>query len=475
MIGLAIRKNDGTLDIMYEPQPYQLPYHTSTLPNLLLTGPRGTGKSLSIRMDSHMRAMMVPDFKYLTVRRTMPELKKSHLIFINNEMDRLGGYFHSTDYVAKYPNGSLGFYGHCETEADIERYLSSQFDLVNFDEATTFHEEMFLKIAACARVPTDSGRIAMVRGGTNPLGVGAEFIKKYFIDKNVTVEENEDYVASDYGVIETKLDDNKKIDTKQYRKRLSILPEHVRRAWLDGEWVVEGAYFADFHPTKDVDGAILPWHCIDDLPTMRDPRGDEHSILDYSWINIYRCIDWGFDPDPAVCLWIAVLPNKQAVVFKECTWHRTLASDVAAQIKRESEGMHIVETFCDPTMFYRTGNEYSIGDLFENEGVPLTATMNKRDLFGYSIHHYLNTVIDGRPMIQIVKPMGLYGCPQLIKTLPNMRMDKTDKSKLAEGNDHWVVCLAYFCMGQAPASQNPEHPDVPRWMRPKSKNRHLMV
>ncbi len=416
-------------------------------------------------------AVAHPSHEYLVGHASIPT-HNSHLRFVPAEMKKLGGYYHHTDAQAHYPNGSTGFYGHADTEKDMLHYLSAEYDMVIADEVTTFSKEIITKMLSCVRVPEGSGRIGMMRGGTNKLGPGAEFVRQYFVDKNVPIDEDEDYHPEDWGVIDHQWGDNKYTDIVQYRKRMAPLPEHVRRAWLDNEWVIEGAYFTDFRPTKE----SKPWHVIQSLPLYKGI-----SILSQPFLSIYRAIDWGYHPDPAVCLWIAVLPNKRAIVFKERTWKETLAADVAKQIKRESEGMRVIDTFCDPTMVIQTGqNPYTIGDIFEQNGVPLTPSVNKRELYGYAIHNYLNTIIDESvdethpnlvPQLQILAENGIYGCPKLIKTLPMLRMGHPDPTKIADGDDHWAVALAYFCMGQAMPSADPQVSTVPKWMRPRAVRR----
>jgi len=435
--------------------------------HLYLVGQAGipTHNSLSLRFDAILRCLMVPNFRALIIRRTMPELRESHLTFIDYETKLLGGVFLSTFSLAKFPNGSTIKFGHCETEADVMNFLSTQYGAVYFDELSTFSLEQFLKISTVARGKKSDPFRAVVRAGSNPLGIGSDWMQEWFINKDVRSEDYPDYIPDDYEMQFSTLDQNTEIDAEAYKKRLRNLPEHVRRAWLLGEFVMEGAYFSDFWPTKDGH----PWHVIDNLPTLNG-----RPLFDYSWLSIYRAIDWGYWPDPAVCLWIAVLPNKRAVVFKERTWHRTLAADVAKQIKKESEGMHIVETHCDPSMFIKTGvTIYSIGELFEQNGVPLTQSVNKRELFGYSIHNYLNTIIDELPQVQIVKPLGIYGCPNLIRTLPRLRMDPADTRKIAAGDDHHAVALAYFCMSSAAPSNDPIVPVKYPWMQPKRRARML--
>jgi hypothetical protein len=199
-----------------------------------------------------MRALAVPGYTYLVVRRVLRELKTSHLKFIEQEMLAFGGTYHKTDNIAYYPNGSKGFYASCESEEDMLKLLSSEFAIIYFDEISTFPWSMIQKIASCLRVPEDSGMLALLRGGTNPIGVGADEIRRYYIDKDVDLAEDPEYRPEDYQAIHQTLADNVHIDRAQYIRRLSSLPEHIRKAWLDGEWIVEGAYFHDYKPVRTV-------------------------------------------------------------------------------------------------------------------------------------------------------------------------------------------------------------------------------
>lgn len=453
---------------IYTPNPKQVDFHESNALYCIMEGTRGTGKSLAIRNDAHMRALACPGMTYLVIRRTMPELKKTHLRFIRAEMQKLGGYYHGTDNIAYYPNGSQGFYSQCDSEEDMLKLLSSEYAVIYFDELTTFTGEQITKIATCARVPEDSGLTALIRGGTNPLGVGAEYVMKYYITKDVVPEEDDEYLPEDYVAIHTVMGDNPRIDEKKYRKKFSSLPEHVRRAWLDGEWVMEGAYFMDFRPEKDG----KPWHVVKVLPKV-DDGGRFTSIFDTPWIRVYRTVDWGFFPDPAVCLWIAILPNGREIVFAEDDWTQTTAKDVAASIKSQSpDGMRIAETFCDPTMYAnQAATDHSVGDIFEMNGVPLTKSTNNRITAGYAIHEHLNMILDdGLPKIQIYAP----GCPRLVKTFPTLRIDKHNPKKIADGNDHWVIALAYYCMALTGASKAPLVAARRAWQKPKKGTRTVL-
>lgn len=451
----------------YCPTEKGLDFHEDLHTNVLIEGSRGTGKSMIIRNDAHMRALAYPGYTYLIVRRTMPELKKSHLKFISAEMRKFGGTYHKTDYIATYHNGSVGFFSHCETEDDMLKLLSSEYCAIYFDEISTFTWAMVAKIASCVRVPENSGLTAIVRAGTNPIGVGAAECRRYFITKDVDPEQDPDYDRSDWHSIHTTLDDNPYIDKGQYIKRLgaSGLPEHVRKAWLDGEWVIEGAYFHDYRPSMLKDGQMVPWHVVEHVPLIKSKEGLKEAH-EHQWIQVYRAVDWGFSPDPCVCLWIAVLPNGRAFVLKEAQWKSKPAAYVAQEIVKLSAGMHIVDTYCDPTMFHgQEATDFrSVGDIFEENGVPLTQSRNDRAQAGYAIHEFLNTLCDDQyPQLQIYN----FGCPNLVRTFPEQRIDKNHPERIGNGNDHWVISLAYFCMARSGRSFEQEINTVPRWMRPK--------
>lgn len=457
---IIINDEHGEELALYTPQDHQVPFHASNTPNLLALGTRGTGKSLTLRWDAIIRCLMFPGFKALIIRRKLTDLRKSHLLFIGAEMRALGGKYRETTMDAVFPNGSIIQFSHCESDKDVENYLSSEWDYVGFDELSTFMIEQFLKISAATRTVLTKPYRGLVRACSNTLGPGSVWMKAWFVDREVDYAEFPDYCPDDFEMQFSTLDDNKYLDRKAYEARLKNLPEHVRRSWLLGEFVLEGAYFSDFRKTTDKGE---PWHVIKTEPTWKGK-----SLSYFPWISVYRAVDWGYFPDPAVCLWIAVLPNTRAIIFKERTWRRTLAVDVAKEIKRDSEGLHIIDTFCDPSMFIKTGvAPFSIAELFEQNGVPVTACQNDRELFGYAIHQYLNTVIDLEPQAQIVE----YACPQLVKTLPNLQMDKNDPRKIAPGDDHWAVAFAYFCMGHAMPSRDPVIPTTPRWMLPKRRRR----
>lgn len=466
---------DGKYKHKYVPAPKQLDFHESEILNCIMEGRRGTGKSWAIRNDAHMRALAFPGFTYLIVRRTMGELKKTHLKFIDREMKAFDGSFNKTDAIAYYPNGSLGFYASCQSEDEMLKLLGGDYHAIYFDEITTFTGEQIGKIGTCLRVPEEldgsTTILPRLRGGTNPIGVGAEYVHAHFITKDVNYEEEPDYNPADYEAIHLDAVDNIYIDPEKYDKQFAGVPDHIRRAWKHGEWIVEGAYFNDFHATIDNE----PWHVIHELPLIGEGE-NVRPMLMCSWLLVYRAVDWGFSPDPAVVIWLAMLPNGRAIAFKERDWLMTPASQVARQTEDASQSLRVADTYADPTMFrdQQATELHSIADIFAENGVSLTKSRNDRSGIGFAIHEWFNTILeDGRPMLQIYQP----GCPKLAKTLPMMRVDKNNPTRIADSsNDHWTITLGYFCQGRIGASDaSPASAAVlPWWMRPAELTRMVL-
>lgn len=459
---------DGKFSHRYIPSPKQLDFHESEVLNCIMEGRRGTGKSWAIRNDAHMRALAFPGFTYLVIRRTMGELKKTHLKFLDREMKCFDGTFNKTDAIANYPNGSLGFYASCNSEDEMMKLLGGDYHAIYFDEITTFTGEQIGKIGTCLRVPEDPDGLGItilprLRGGTNPIGIGAEYVHAHFILKEVNYEQEPDYNPNDYEAIHLDAVDNLYINPEKYDKQFAGVPAHIRRAWKDGEWIVEGAYFTDFHAT--IDGE--PWHVIDQLPRLEVSDDIAVPMVEARWLLVYRAQDWGFSPDPAVCLWIAMLPNGRAIAFKERDWLMTPASQVAKDIDADSSQMRVPETYADPTMFrdQQASELHSIADIFADNGVSLTKSRNDRTMIGYAIHEWLNTILeDGRPKLQFYR----HGCPKLIKTLPMMRVDPKNPARIDDStNDHWTIALGYFCQGRIGTSdaQDQAPTALPWWMQ----------
>jgi len=304
----------------------------------------------------------------------------------------------------------------------------------------------------------------MVRAATNPLGPSAGDIMRYFVTKDVDLEEEPDYNPADWYSIHANLADNPHLDQDQYRKRFSGLPAHVRKAWVEGEFVLENALF-DFYPKR----AGKPYHVINDLDIEKLVKA----------ARIYRCYDHGWAPDPAYCAWIAHLGNRY-IVFHEEIWLKTIVTDIAAEIKEVDKRLgieRVVATYCDPTIDINTGMDIrTIKDLFEANGVPMECSINKRDAFAFAVHTGLAEEAEpGIPRLQIYIN-GRQGAPYLAKAIPMQRYDP--KKPLAmddQKDDHPVVAIAYFLLSHSSEERREWSPkSIKPWMRPKKGEKSVL-
>lgn len=423
-----------------------------------------THNSLALRMDAHMRALSVPNSRLILIRKTYKQLAQSHLLDVPREMKMLGGTYHATDYVATYPNNSKLFFSYVGSDKDSMNLLSAEFLAAYFDELSVIPWEYFQKLCASVRV-TNPDLKAVVRAATNPLGEAAGEVNKYFVTKDIDPEEDSDYLPEEWKAIRIDMEDNPSLDVDQYKKRFAGLAEHVKRAWLYGEFSDEDALF-DFHPLKDG----RPWHVINEL--------DIPDLIKKA--RIFRVLDWGWAPDPCYCAWIAHLGNRY-VVFHEKLWYKTIVPDVAADILLEDHKLGLIDqggrsrvltTYCDPTLDLHTGAEIRTNKgIFESHGIPMECSINNRELFASAVHTALaEEAAPGIPRLQVYQYGKLAGAPYLVRALPVMRYD--EKRPMAMANhkhDHPVVSLAYFLISQASNEQRSfEDRKVPKWMQPKS-------
>lgn len=454
--GLCAEDKKGKHHCLYIPTDLQDEFHQATQPNVLMEGSRGGGKSMSMRFDAYMRCMAFENFKAVIIRRVMPELKKSHLVHVQREADLLGAIYNRGEFTVRFPetNSFLKF-DHADDDKGVEKYLSSEWDAIYFDELVTFNLREFLLISGSARTTTESGRVATVRGGTNPVGRGARWVKAYFLEKNPSYEEAPDYDPAEWHAIHMDMDDNPHVHLESYERRINALPtEALRRAYRHGEWVTEGAAFEEFRETKDG----RPWHVVDEIPRIKGVP-----ITQLAWVEIVRIVDWGYSEagNPGCCLWVACLPGHTALVFQEYYFRKTLPADAAKEIARRSEGLKIRYTVGDPAMFREHQGE-SIAETFAREGISMIDGDNERESGWIRLHAWLReTVDDGhgneQPRLQLYRGAAGDGCPTVARTLPDMVVDPKNPADIETRGveDEAADCLRYFAMSRPAPSREP--------------------
>lgn len=428
------------------PNPKQDLFLRAVAPRIAYGGARGGGKSWVLRRKFILLALRYPGLHELLLRRTLAELDGNHTQPLLKELAGFAKYVKETKTFT-FPNGSTIKLGYCDTDNDVYQYQGQEYDVIGFEEATAFTEWMLTYIAtSCRSTRTDfSPRIYYT---CNPGGPGHDYIKRLFIDQRYENGEDPD----DYVFIQALVTDNTVLMERDpgYIKSLQALPEHLRKAYLDGRWdVVEGAYFPEFNPVT---------HICKPFPIPPDWRR-------------FRAMDWGYN-DPCCVLWFAIAPDSHLYVYREIYQNHTPASDMAKLVKQRSVALslgsqvpeRITYTAASPDMWQKRGARDAMGgetiaETFIHNGVPLIPADNNRLNGWMRVRENLALAPDGVPYLQIFP-----NCRDLIRTLPLLIYDKNDHEDVSDRcEDHAAEALRYGLMTRPSPAKQKE--DIQRYKR----------
>ena len=416
-------KSASKFTFPWVPSERQKEFFLSTARHVCYGGARGGGKSWAMRGKFVLLACAYEGLRLLLLRRTLPELEQNHIMPLQAELAGFAKY-NAEKRMFTFPNGSYIICGYCDLESDVYRYQGQEYDVIGFEEATRFTEWQIRYLTTSSR-STRTDFKPRIYYTCNPGGPGHDYIKRLFIDRKFYENENPD----DYVFIPAKVTDNVALmeNNPEYVQNLKALPEHLRKAYLEGDWdAMEGQFFSEFVRSK---------HVIDPFP------------LDPSWRR-FRAMDWGFN-DPCCVLWFAVAPDKHIYVYKEIYQTKTLATDMAKLIQQMSGGEKIAYTVASPDAWQVRGlrdvyGGESIADTFSQLGVALMKADNSRLVGWQRVRENLRISDDDTPYIQIFS-----NCTNLIRTIPMLPMDKKDHEDVGDNcEDHAAEALRYGLMSR---------------------------
>ena len=278
---------------------------------------------------------------------------------------------------------------------DPSKYLSAEFALIEVDELTKNPKETFDFLRLRKRWPGIE-RTKFV-AASNPGGIGHDWVKQLWIEKNFPPEEVE---RRQFHFIKALPQDNKYLP-ESYYNTLASLPEKLRKAYRDGNWdVFEGQYFTEWDRVQHV------------CPPFTIPEG---------WKK-FRAYDHGRDA-PACCLWFALDYDGRLWCYREL-YERGLDIDqIAAKIKALSEGEIYDYSVADPSIFARTGfvDQYggqTIAEGFARHGIVFMPASNRR-VDGWNLMHQYLRWGEVRP-----KLIYFNVCYNSIRTIPALIHDE---------------------------------------------------
>ncbi len=291
----------------YRPYGGNSQLFTSKQPELILSGPAGTGKSRANLEYLNYWAMNYPGARLLMVRKTRRSLTESGMVTFEQKVlhPAQGVRFHGGKQQYQYPNGSILAVGGMDKPSKI---MSTDWDIIYFQEATEGDEEDW---EICTiRLRWGGLPIQQMIGDVNP-GPSTHWILQRARD-NKTV------------LLETRHEDNpmlfnrdgtKTPEGERYLSKLDNLTGVRYARYRLGLWVsAEGMVYEDSWDRSR--NLINRYHIPAEWPR-------------------YLAVDFGFT-HPFVCLWAAIDPDGRIIVYRQIYKTKTLVEDQAKEIKRVS-------------------------------------------------------------------------------------------------------------------------------------------
>jgi phage terminase large subunit len=445
----------------YDPFPRQKQFHNSAAKYRLFGGAAGPGKTKALLWEAIRQANEVSACDTLLLRRTYPELESSLISYFRRDVPRsMYKSYNASKHVVTWKNGSTTRFGYCRNENDVYQYQGAEFLFIGVDELThfTLKQWQFLtsRNRCSAKVYSDgknAGKriVPSMAGATNPGNVGHAWVKALWVDHQPPAgfERADMYEPRDYDFIRARIDDNPiYANDAEYRRTLEALPEHLRRAFLDGDWnVFAGQYFDIFdigrHTARPEELRLEHWW----------PR----------WISI----DWGFQ-HPSAVYWHCAAPGQDVtrvpcsgsreegarngvapadggshgsrptdhgsriVTYREFVQNglspRMLAQAIAERSGREG----ISEVFLSPDAFAHRTSESSIaeqlGDVLVANGLPRPAPADDDRVGGWQ---WMYQLLESNAWVISED------CAELIECLPQLVRDERRREDIrkVEGDD----------------------------------------
>jgi hypothetical protein len=446
----------------------------SALPydEVLGAGSAGPGKTYQLILEplaqvitEHER-MTNPDHPYpiaagestgwcLHLRRTLPMIEQTvvRALRVYRQLDP-GGVWEASKMTFRFSSGYRVQFGHCSEIGDWDRYMSSEYSLILWDELVQFHEEQYDQIITRLR-SSDPVLCNMlkVRAMSNPLmkrGANENFslgdpqwVKRRFVDPAPTgkvVIEKELELQSGEKVVRTRMyypatlyDNPDPIFIRNYDIQLANAPMHIQQALRYGSWeVTEGSFFGgDWRQKLHVcEPFEIPPH----------------------W-PIFRSMDWGFK-QPGNIHWYAMDDEDNLFVIRELRFEGQIDIAVAKAAREVEKSMDLwkdhrstISGWADTQLWEMRGATLkSMAQVFQEMGVPWKqADKRSRQRNAQLVLKRLRDHSEGTTTPGLV---FFSTCRHAIRTIPAIQTSQTNTEEPAKGgDDHAYDSISYGCAG----------------------------
>lgn len=450
---------------VWVPLPKQVEFLAARGKRKLFGGAAGGSKSNVARFGAYRLCMMLAGLSVLLLRRTHPELERTHIRAMRREQTDLGFDFREATKEARFPNGSVIECGHMDDSAAVQKYLSSEYDLIILEEAVQYGPDDLLEVMSRARTSNEAVKAA---GGpwvwlpTNPGGPSHHVLKELFRDHTPDVERYPafalHYDPADWVYTHATLDDNPYIDDDYETVALAGLRKARYAQLRHGDWdAAEGTFFEHF--SARTHAIVRP------LPV----RGQ--------WIE---AMDWGYRSPGCLGFFARVGDSQHWHCYKAVKFQGMEPEAVAELVHEARRALGYVKPqygIADPSIDMETRGE-SIAATFRRHGVFWQLATNKR--FGTDTQTgremgwprlgawFRIDPQHGEPWLTFDPHEASY----LVRTLPALLADAHNPEDIdTDLDDHGADMCRYFVMSRPPLRTTPtassEPPPLlsPAWFR----------
>lgn len=436
------------IESMYKPLVQQRQFHASKAPFRLYGGAAGGGKTYALIWEAVLRCLKY-DFPVVGAifRKSFPELDATIIRTMREMLPNWFYNYNQSQHIMTFVTGDIIEFCYAETDGDVIRYQSREWDFLGIDELTHFSQYRFTYLMS--RVRSVKPLQTKFFAGTNPGGIGHAWVKSRWVSKD---SEEPGYNPDDYDFIPSKVQDNIYLmeANPDYVDKLKMLPISEQKALLYGDWdVFEGQFFNEWDQNRHIVKPFEPpasWQYIlgwDD--GTREPRS----------VHLYA-----IDNDRRVwCVWeyyrkgeslTDAARNIRDELKKLNYWDMILKLVVDPSMRRKNDqtGLSSIE------VLESMGFGFKLGEIEEGN--------NDRQEGWRVFKSYLSHKPYEEPMLKFFS-----NCVNIVKTLPQMVYYQTSKGDAKKDDldtqleDHAVDDCRYVLMSieglpgrfSAPSSQ----------------------
>lgn len=416
----------------------------------------------------------------LLLRRETPELREI-MARCRRDFEIYGAKWHAGDKTWSFGNGYNFTVGHLENPDDWKKYQGWEISCLCLDEMTTFLESQIRWLNSWVRQPKGSHLTPIIRGGTNPVGVGLLWVRKMFVegakpghvvtrDVEVPVLDGDGKLRKEmrryeYLFVQAHVSDNKSVDQGDYAATFADQPDAIRKAVFEGDWYV-------------ISDSLLgllwesPIHIVKPYKVAANR-------------NKFRSIHFSYAS--TVVLWFAVDTNGNMSAYRELYLRNHTAEMVANRIREleeEGEGEWLegdkfsrltgplgpksawpqkgqVGESAMETMF-----KVGVGTSPADESPPIDQIRSRLIRRG----KHPTDKVDGKPALTMPGVRFFKTCRQSIETIPSLPHDKDDPDvpdKRADAVAYKALAYAVMSRPLSPDKQTQHDEDWETWEKPR--------